>query len=754
MADSARIDKRERAPSLEKAQMGDTIGKYELISRLATGGMAEVFLARERGLAGLERLVVIKRMLPHLADDPVFVDMFLREARLIARINHPHIVHIHELGEEAGRYFIALEYIHGVTVRELQVLAAEQGRELPLEVSVAIAAQACRGLRAAHELTDLDGKPLGVIHRDISPHNLMCTSQGNIKLLDFGVAKITAREDEATYSGELKGKFSYMSPEQCMQIKLDQRSDIFSLGIVLWEMLTGRRLFKRASNLEMMQAITRGEVIPPSTYNEAVPAALDQVVLKALTTKPEDRWPSAQAMRKALMECAARHGWSDEPEVIAPTVAQIAGALLKERRDELERAVEGSAGLDADRLQLYRTTGSSSAVSRKELDRLPLPGADEEEEPATQVSRQRQHTPPTTVSRSVPSGDVPKMLADPPADAMQDSAKHTALSAPADARDEAAQKAPPKHSRLGLLALPALALIIALIALAVQHAPGAKAGASTLAPLKIVWAPTVDPTLLKSELAPLHKYLSAQLGREVVFMSADSYAAAAELLKRSKADLAMLPPLTYVRTHEEEPRIEPLVMRQFDGSTTSDGLLLVSQRTNAITTLEDLRGKKFCFPDPFSTTGYFLPRTYLRKQDLPPDEFIGEVHFSGDHIQVLRDLLEGRCDAGAAYSGAVLAADRLGIRVSQLRTLAVTGHVPQDVLCAAPDMPPAIRDAVRDALLRLDVQRDFKRPSLGDTQRITGFAPVTDHTFDALRIEIKREQRDQAPKSGSGHHVP
>lgn len=729
--------------------MGDTIGKYELVSRLATGGMAEVFLARERGIAGLERLVVIKRMLPHLADDPAFVDMFLREARLIARINHPNIVHIHELGEEAGRYFIALEYIHGVTVRELQVLAAEQGQELPIEVAVAITAQACRGLRAAHELTDLDGKPLGVIHRDISPHNLMCTSQGNIKLLDFGVAKITQMEEEATYSGELKGKFSYMSPEQCMQRRLDQRSDIFSLGVVLWEMCTGRRLFKRPSNLEMMQAITRGEIIPPSTYNEAVPAALDQVVLKALTTSPEERWESAAAMRKALMECAVRHGWSDEPEVIAPVVARIAGELMEERRDALERAVESGDGLDGSRLNMFRSTSSASAVSRDELEALRDGAADGDEEPATQVSRPRQQTPPTTVSRSMPGFKLddeattkaaPTRLADPPED-----------TPPADAPPSAPPSA--RRPRVALLVLPALAALAALLFFAIEHS-SRKAGASELAPIKVAWAPTVGRELLESELKPLHKHLSAKLGREVIFASSDSYAGVAELLKSGEVDFAMLPPLTYVRLHEEAPKIVPMVMRQFDGASTSDGLLLISQRSEGIDELEDLRGKTFCFPDPSSTTGYFLPRAFLRKQGFAPDTFIGKLYFSGDHIQVLRDLLDGRCDAGAAYSGAMLAADRLGIRVSQLRTLAVTGHVPQDVLVAGPEVAPQLRDAMRDALLQLDVQRDLGSPTLGATQRITGFIPTSDGTFDALRTDIAREQRALAPKSGGGHHAP
>jgi phosphonate transport system substrate-binding protein len=536
-----------------------------------------------------------------------------------------------------------------------------------------------------------------------------------------------------------------------MQRRLDQRSDIFSIGIVLWEMLTSRRLFKRPSNLEMMQAITRGEVIPPSTYNEAVPAALDQIVLRALTTSPDARWESAAALRKALTECAVRHGWSDEPEVVAPLIARIAGHVLEERREALERAVESGNSLDGARLQMFRATGSESAVSRDALDAL-LP--DPDEEPATQITRPRNHTPPTTVSRSTTSPAQPSDLLDPTPRLPEPAPTPPAPPDPAPAPLEERAPAAAKRPRIGLIAVPLLALLIAGLALGAQQLSATRAGASELAPIKIAWAPTVGASLLEQELGPLHKHLSARLGREVQFSSAESYAAVAELLKQGKVDFAMLPPLTYVRAHEEEPDITPLVMREFDGANTSDGLLLVSQRSEGIEGIEDLRGKKFCFPDPSSTTGYFLPRAYMRKQGLAPDEFMGEVYFSGDHIQVLRDIIDGRCDAGASFSGAVLAADRLGIRVSQIRTLAVTGNVPQDVICAAPTTSPQVRDALRDALLQLDVQRDLKRPSLGDSQRITGFHPVHDGAFDALRNEIQREQRATAPKSGGGHHAP
>lgn len=209
------------------------IDRYEVVTRIATGGMAELFLARETGIGGAERLVVLKRILPHLAQQRAFVDMFLREARTASRLEHPNVVRIYATGEHDGTFYLAMEYLEGTTVRELQLLAREQGERVPLDVALAVGVQAARGIHAAHELRDAEGQHLGLVHRDVSPHNLMLTVAGVVKLLDFGVAKYTEALSEATYSGAVKGKFGYMSPEQCRGGAIDRRSDLFSLATVL-----------------------------------------------------------------------------------------------------------------------------------------------------------------------------------------------------------------------------------------------------------------------------------------------------------------------------------------------------------------------------------------------------------------------------------------------------------------------------------------------------------------------------------------
>lgn len=243
---------------------------------------------------------------------------------------------------------------------------------------------------------------------------------------------------------------------------------------------------------------------------------------------------------------------------------------------------------------------------------------------------------------------------------------------------------------------------------------------------------------MREEVAPLHDYLGDALDQDVRLDMSDSYRDLADRLLRGDIEYAMLPPLLYVQTKEREPGITPLVIREFDGAMMSDGLLLVSMQRD-ITDLADLRGETFCFPDKNSTTGNFLPRAYLRKQGYDPEAFIGEIRWSGDHLQVMRDLVEGKCAAGATYSGAFIAADQIGIKVSKLRTLAITGHVPQDVVCAGPGVPEEDARRVREALLAFDPQEVLGEDQLGETQRLTGFVEATDDGYDDLRRAIAED---------------
>src|SRR5262245_48097918 len=235
------------------------IGRYQIVGELATGGMAEILLGKLVGPSGFERPVVIKRILPHLAKRSSFVQMFLDEARVVARIRHPNVVHVHELGKDGDELFMVMEYLDGESLQNVQRRTRKNKERLPLALAAHVVAQVAGGLHAAHELADDAGRPLGLVHRDVSPHNVFITYDGNVKVLDFGIAKFAERATD-TEAGQLKGKFPYMSPEQCRGLPLDRRSDVFSLGTVLFELVTGRRLFARDTGLLAMQAVVSDRV--------------------------------------------------------------------------------------------------------------------------------------------------------------------------------------------------------------------------------------------------------------------------------------------------------------------------------------------------------------------------------------------------------------------------------------------------------------------------------------------------------------
>jgi serine/threonine protein kinase len=275
-------------------------GKYTLFERIGRGGMADVYKGRVSGPQGFERVFVVKRILPHLSEDPTFIKMFVEEAKLSARLAHPNIVQIFELGAVEGEYFISMEYIRGRDLSEtMRAIWKTMGPPRP-ELVAYIGREACRALSYAHSLTDERGRSLGMIHRDVSPSNIMMSYEGAVKLLDFGIAKALGEAPETTKSGTMKGKYAYMAPEQTEGDDVDHRIDIFSCGIVLHEVLTGRRLFKGANDVLTIERVRRCDVPPPSLQNPMIPPELDAIVLRALARDRNERWATAADMADAL----------------------------------------------------------------------------------------------------------------------------------------------------------------------------------------------------------------------------------------------------------------------------------------------------------------------------------------------------------------------------------------------------------------------------------------------------------------------
>ncbi|MCP4500847.1 MAG: serine/threonine protein kinase [Deltaproteobacteria bacterium] len=282
--------------------------KYEILRPLGQGGMAEVLLAKQRGVVGIDKLVVIKRILPQYASEQSFVAMFLDEARVAADLVHPNVVSVHEAGESDGSYYLVLEYLQGRDLRRLQRRLEKSTRPIPAGHVVRIALDAAEGLHYAHTKNDLEGRAMNIVHRDVSPQNIVVTWDGSAKILDFGIAKADSQQ-EHTETGIIKGKYTYMSPEQARGEKVDARSDQFSLGVILWELLTGKRLYKRDNDVAIVTAICEEKVSAPSDFAD-LPDDLDKVVLKMLNKDPADRYDSLRDVTLALEDCVSNSSLS------------------------------------------------------------------------------------------------------------------------------------------------------------------------------------------------------------------------------------------------------------------------------------------------------------------------------------------------------------------------------------------------------------------------------------------------------------
>ena len=318
-------------------QPGTQFGKFSLVARLATGGMAEIFLARLVGAAGFEKLVCIKRILPHLARDKQFVAMFFDEARIAARISHPNVCQVFELGEIDGSYYIAMEYLEGVPLACFRRHDYYGPAPEPRLVA-GIAIQACEGLHHAHGLKHSDGSVMEVVHRDVSPQNLFVTADGAVKVLDFGIAKIQGATVR-TSTGAIKGTYAYMAPEQLRGERVDRRTDVFALGIVMWETLTRRYLFKRETEFLTFQAITADPIPDVCAIRPDVPTALSSVILTALARNREERFPSARMLGEA----------------IAAAVSPLSGVAISE---EIQRAFPAQLAEQAELIRVARGGGS------------------------------------------------------------------------------------------------------------------------------------------------------------------------------------------------------------------------------------------------------------------------------------------------------------------------------------------------------------------------------------------------------------
>ncbi|MBL8911469.1 MAG: PhnD/SsuA/transferrin family substrate-binding protein, partial [Archangium sp.] len=625
------------------------LGRFELVHRLEVGGMAEIFIALERAAHDFERIVVIKKALPHLANKESFREMFLREAQWVARLNHPNIVQIYELGEHDGASFIAMEHVPGLSFRDLTTAAINAGKSIPLGVVIGLMSQACAGAHAAHELRDPQGNALGLVHRDISPHNLMVTAGGHVKLLDFGIAKATELGIDTTRTGALKGKVHYMAPEQVLEEKLDRRSDVFALAILTWELLTLRRLFKKENDLATMKAITGGEVVRADRARSDVPPAISAAVMKGLAVKRDERWATADEFRRALEQAADGAGLKHGVDEVAAGVNELLGATLKERERELKEAVE----------RVKRDGYSFDAPGLRKLETQSLPSVSPHRDEVTQATENG----PLSLGERVGG------------------------------REQTERKWP---RRIGMF------LVFALSVGASAAWVVSRLSAVEGAPLRMGWAPTIDPRVLAEDIEPMRKHVEEKTRRPVEIVYASSYRDLGDQLLDGGVEFAAMPPALFVRTEARDKRIKALALKLVGGSSGTDGILVATE-ASGIAVIADLKGKTLCVPDLESTTGMLFPQVAAKKAGLEWEKDVTVV-VSGNHLQVLRDVTAGKCTAGATYSAALLNAVTQGVEAIGLRQVAITGHSPQDSIVAGPGV------SERDGAKLLDALLSYKPP--------------------------------------------
>ncbi|MFU8804285.1 MAG: serine/threonine protein kinase, partial [Bradymonadaceae bacterium] len=352
------------------------LGRYELFRRIAKGGMGEIYLAKTRGAGGFEKTIIIKTILPHLAEEEEFVTKFLDEGHIVTNLTHGNIVPVFDMGEEDGEYFMAMEYVPGRDLRAILKELQKMGRTMPVDLAIHFTAEVCKGLGYAHRKADEQGQPLLIVHRDVSPSNVLISREGEVKVIDFGIARAAGRLSK-TVSGRIQGKFSYMSPEQALGKPVDHRGDVFSTGVVLYEMLTGVRPFEGDTDLETLDRVRQCEFDPPGVLNPEVDEELDVIVTRALAKDRDDRYQNIDELHVDLIQHLYSLGQ-------AVTGHQVSNFLCDLFPDALPPAdpVAAPQGLDLEaalNLELEKlgvdTSNSQIALARTRPDYRSTPGS-------------------------------------------------------------------------------------------------------------------------------------------------------------------------------------------------------------------------------------------------------------------------------------------------------------------------------------------------------------------------------------------
>lgn len=359
--------------TLGEIQPGQTLGRYEFLVPIAQGGMAAVWAARLHGTRGFSKTVAVKTMLPTISDDPLFEQMFLDEATIASSIRHPNVVQIQDLGEQNDILYLVMEWVDGEPLSAMRRAAAKQGG-IPRNIAVKIVADACAGLHAAHELKDENGALVGLVHRDISPQNILITYDGLVKIVDFGVAKAAGRSAADTNAGQIKGKPPYMSPEQALGEDIDRRTDLFALGIILYQLTTGKHPFRGESDVITLQNIvSERPVVPPRAFDKDYPKPLETVVMKAISRDPNERYQTAAEFEAALDRVFPPNMPRVRLEDVGKFVTSLLGERGEERREALREAIRQADDRALNNQERAQMRSMPDLVSQVSLARISRP---------------------------------------------------------------------------------------------------------------------------------------------------------------------------------------------------------------------------------------------------------------------------------------------------------------------------------------------------------------------------------------------
>jgi serine/threonine protein kinase len=462
-------------------------GKYLLLEKLATGGMAQLYRAKIIGVEGFEKFIAIKQILPHLAHEEELITSFIDEAKLAALLNHQNVVQIYDFGSMENSYFITMEFLYGKDLRAVNAKAKEKGTPVSLENALYLISKVCAGLDYAHKLKDFQGKSLNIIHRDISPQNVFLTYEGDVKIVDFGIAK-AASQSTITQVGMIKGKVSYMSPEQAAGKVIDHRSDIFATGILLYELVAGGRMFKGDDTLQILSKVREAEFTPLGTLKGGLPEKLYDIVAKALAKEPEDRYQSLADMQADIEECIFRLN-------LRPSGRSMAEYLKILFAEEIE--AEGKRMADA-----AGAGAASDRAQEAEAERLSI------DKPPAQTS------PPPKAESALPEKAVPEARPDP--------------------------VEPSKGGKKGPLAAIAAVAVLALLGGGYYLMGKGKGPAGTAAPVPAAQAPATPqasppPASTASPSAPSPSAEAEQLVRKAVGLIESNPAEAKTVLQQAIA---------------------------------------------------------------------------------------------------------------------------------------------------------------------------------------------------------------------------